>query len=106
MAVDIVKGALASPRRAFDVALLVTGDADQVAAIEVAIDEGVEVLVRMPPNRPSGHLTQAVGGTHRAYHVSLAQLKKSQLPDVVARKGYPIERPSEWGERPGWTGAR
>jgi uncharacterized LabA/DUF88 family protein len=102
MAVDIVKGAMQQPKHRFDVALLVTGDADQVAAVEVAQESGVRVEVRFPPERQSTHLADAVGGSSHAYTVSLAKLKKAQMPDVVHRLAgkNTILRPGEWGDRP------
>ena len=101
MAVDIVAGAMQGPSRRFDLALLITGDADQVAAVEVALASGVRVEVRFPPERQSTHLADAVGGSSHAYPVSLAKLRKAQMPDTVHRLGgkRSILRPNEWGER-------
>jgi uncharacterized LabA/DUF88 family protein len=100
MAVDLVHEALREPR-SIDLAIIVTGDADQAPAIELAREAGLRIEVRMPPERPSGHLTKAAGGDLHARHVTLPQLKKSQLPDLLNRVGgkLPIRRPQEWGNR-------
>ena len=102
MAVDIATGALSNPLR-FKLALVVTGDADQVAALNVVTGEGLDALVRFPPTRSSAHLTQAASA--KAYEVTLSQLKKSQMPDSVYRikAGRNVTRPAEWGERAGFV---
>jgi uncharacterized LabA/DUF88 family protein len=100
MAVDIVKGAM-EPKPRFQVAMLVTGDADQAAAVEVARQCGLRVLIRFPPNRHSTELETAAGGNQNAYLMTQKQLEKAQMPDTVHRLGgkNTILRPGQWGER-------
>lgn len=93
IALEMVKDAIADK---YDVALLVTGDADQTPAVRYVQGQfpSKRVICAFPPKRVSKWLRQtAKGHVHINYHV----LSGSQLPpSVVKEHGYVLRRPIEW----------
>lgn len=67
----------------YDVAMLISGDADQVAAVRAVRRLGKEVRVVFPPRRESTHLKDAAD---TAYPVKTDQIERSQLPPAVTTK--------------------
>ena len=81
----------------FDVAVVVSGDADLVPAIRQlkGLFPGKRVVCAFPPRRSSKALQQVVDGH---YVIGRAAFSGSQLPQTIQRKagGAPIARPPEW----------
>jgi len=91
LAVDMVTGAHAD---AYDTVMLISGDADQVAAVEAVRAAGKRVIVAFPPERPSQHLRTV---DPEAFTISRSKIRKSLLPDtVMTATGYRLERPAVW----------
>ena len=92
IAVELVCDAHAD---AFDIAILISGDSDLIAAVRVARERyGKHVVVAFPPGRRSNLL-------HEAARVSLAigrnAIRDCQLPDqLVGNAGRALDRPSQW----------
>lgn len=96
LALGLALGAVSDPP-AYDIAVLITGDSDQIPAIKVAQSAGRTVVVGFPPNR---HLTELEQLSSTSANISNAQIRKAQMSNVVVSKGYEIHRPN-WGHRPG-----
>lgn len=99
LALDLAFGAT---RQDFEVAVLISGDADQVRAVEISQAANVPVVAAFPPDRHSNHL-EKVADT--AFVIGEGQIEASQMKDVLmGADGRKIERPVEWGPRPGFDG--
>lgn len=80
----------------FDTAVLVTGDADQVPAVELVRDVFREkrVVVCFPPKRVSKHLGNTA---HVRLNINETMLRAAQLPDTVTKRGgIVLSRPAKW----------
>lgn len=85
---------LGASRHEFDVAMLISGDADQAAAVRGLVGLGVEVRVVFPPNRRSSHLKDLAS---TAYDVKVKHLEGCQLPDHIATSTrQTLTRPAPW----------
>lgn len=80
----------------FDTALLISGDADLVAPINIIKQSfhNKRIIVALPPKRHSAHLQAAA---HGWFSISAANLRQSQLPVQVQRAdGFILKRPTTW----------
>ncbi len=78
----------------FDTAILISGDADLIGAVETVRRRGKEVVVAFPPGRASDHLRDAADA---AFVISKTKIRKSQLPPSVAGfGGLRLDQPPEW----------
>lgn len=85
-------------RREFDVAMIVSGDADVSPAARVVVDElKLQLIVAFPPKRVLNEL-KAISTDH--IHINRHQLAKSQLPDRFVHGAHVFRRPVEWGGKP------
>jgi uncharacterized LabA/DUF88 family protein len=81
---------------AFDTAILVSGDADLVPAVDAvhSLFPAKKLIVGFPPERFSRELDAAASSSFR---ITKQSLSKSQLPETVeARPDYVIRRPDRW----------
>jgi len=82
---------------AFDVALLITADSDQVGTIRTIkkfFYDTKKVGVVFPPKRESKHLIKVADFV---LHISQNDLGKNQLPEIVEKHdGYKLQRPNTW----------
>jgi uncharacterized LabA/DUF88 family protein len=78
---------------AFDVAVLVGGDTDLIAAVEVA--KGLRrIVVAFPPKRANDDMKRAASGF---FSLNEGHLKKSQFPNrVEVAPGFWVDRPDKW----------
>lgn len=91
IAAEMIRGAYEDR---YDTAMLISGDADQVAAVELVVSLGKTVRVVFPPERESTHLGRAAS---TSYVLKEDQLRLSQLPDIVrGRHGVDLIRPASW----------
>ncbi|MBI5215163.1 MAG: NYN domain-containing protein [Ignavibacteriae bacterium] len=83
-------------QNSFDVAILITADADLTAPI-VAIRKlfpTKSVLVAFPPERHSYELKQNASGV---YHIGEEKLSNNLLPEkIITKSGFVIQRPDKW----------
>lgn len=85
-----------SIRGIVDTCILVSGDSDLVAPVEVirAHCPAVRVVAAFPPARRSDELKSAV---HGSFSINEKMLRLSQLPDVVTKpNGTELRRPQHW----------
>ena len=78
---------------AYDTALLVTGDTDQVPTICAVkrLFPDKKVLVAFPPNRVNDQLEREA---HAVFRISQSSLRRSLFPDVVLRHdGFELHNP-------------
>ena len=81
-------------RKEFDIALMVTGDADVAPAIRVVVNElRLPVIVAFPPKRILNEL-MAVATSYK--HINRHDIGKSQLPDEFEHGGHVFKRPAKW----------
>lgn len=100
IAVDMVGDALSER---FDTAMLISGDADLVGAVEAVARHGKQVVLATPPKRDSAHLREVA--THVLGPISKSKIRKSKLPDAIdLDNGYRIRRPQIWTRPPGPQG--
>ena len=81
---------------ACDQIMLISGDSDLVPPLHIIRDRfcAVRVTVAFPPGRRSIDLQRYA---HAYFQIGLANLRRSQLPDVVVTPaGVRLERPLEW----------
>lgn len=77
-----------------EIAFLISGDADQVPAVQAARAAGIQVAVWSPPRRKSDELVEAADAH---LHFNRRDFLRSQLPNpVTTRKGKEIWRPEKW----------
>lgn len=99
LALDLAFGAANGD---FHVAVLISGDADQVTAIERAREAGVDVLAAFPPARHSNHIKNVAS---KSFVIKDTHLQAAQMSDMVTRAdGTAVTRPTSWGDRPGFDG--
>lgn len=98
LAVDMVLGAT-KPAPDYDMAVLITGDADQVRSVEAVQEAGRKVIVAFPPGRYSDELRDAC--SIETQNISSTRLRQSQMQDEVVVGGWVARRPTEWPARPG-----
>jgi uncharacterized LabA/DUF88 family protein len=80
----------------FDTALLVSGDADLVPAVETIrrLFPAKRIVAAFPPERVSQALRKEV---HAHFVIGRLNLARSQLPESVARaNGTTLTRPAKW----------
>lgn len=80
----------------YDIALLVSGDIDQVPTIEVVKKNhhAKKIVSVFPPMRTNDNLAAL---SHRKLHITDDELKNSLLPDeIVKPNGIVLKRPTEW----------
>jgi hypothetical protein len=80
----------------FDVAFVITGDADIVPPIEYVrrLFPDKQIGVLFPPKRVSDELKQVASWTSV---IGRANIAASQFPDIVIRSsGHPLHRPDKW----------
>jgi len=80
----------------YDIALLVSGDIDQVPTIEVIKENrhAKKIVSVFPPMRTNDNLAAISDGV---LHITDGELKNSLLPDeIVKSNGIVLERPAEW----------
>lgn len=80
----------------FDIAYLVSGDADLSPAIKVAkeLAPSKDFVAAFPPRRYGNELKNVCGGS---YFIKKRLLEACQLPDfVISRKSQKLSRPPEW----------
>ncbi len=81
-------------RTEFDIAMMVTGDADVAPAIRVVVNElKLPVIVAFPPKRILNEL-MAVATSYK--HINRHDIGKSQLPDQFEHEGHVFKRPAKW----------
>ncbi len=91
LATDMLVGAF---EQRYHVAMLISGDADQVAAVRATEALGRTVRVVFPPERDSSHLKRAAS---TAYPLDLRFLDQCQLPKYVdGPDGVLLTRPPAW----------
>ena len=89
MLVDAVKNK-------YDIALLVSGDADLVPAVEMIkeINAQKRLIVAFPPERYSKDLEDAA---HSFFHIGRQHFSRNQLPPKVTREdAFILEKPATW----------
>lgn len=92
LAVDLVADAL---RRDMDCALIVSNDFDLQRAVDIAVSEGVSVVVANPHRHHSKKDPSLTGSDTR--NIRTAHLRDSQLRDVVlSARGEQLHRPPSW----------
>lgn len=80
----------------FDVAILITADADIIPPIEVIKREfpNKKIVLAFPPERDSFRLRQVA---HSFFRIGRGRLAKSQLPATVKKPdGYILKKPRSW----------
>jgi len=80
----------------YDIALLVSGDIDQVPTIEVVKKNhhAKKIVSVFPPMRTNDNLAAI---SHGILHITDDELKNSLLPDeIVKPNGIVLKRPTEW----------
>jgi NYN domain-containing protein len=79
----------------FDTALLVSADSDLAPAVQKTIELfNKRVVIAFPPKRNSYRLRTLASAY---FHISRAQLAKSQLPETITKPdGFVLERPPSW----------
>ncbi len=93
IAVNVLRDAFAD---AFDTAIIVTGDADQVPTIGTVREcfPAKRTVVLFPPKRASKHLRMAA---HVALNINENHLRAAQLPEIISlASGQLLSRPTEW----------
>lgn len=81
-------------RGEFDIAMIVSGDADVTPAIRVVVDElKLPVTVAFPPKRVLNELKTVATSCK---HINRHHLGKSQLPDEFEHEGHVFKRPAKW----------
>lgn len=93
IAIEIAKDAYADR---FDVALLVTGDADQTPTVRMVRDlfPAKRVICAFPPRRISQWLRQVANGH---VHINSHILSACMFPDAVSKPdGFVLRKPVEW----------
>lgn len=81
-------------RKEFDIAMMITGDADVAPAIRTVVNDlKLPVIVAFPPKRVLNEL-KAVATSCR--HINRHDIGKSQLPDEFEHKGHVFRRPATW----------
>lgn len=81
-------------RDEYDVAMLVSGDADQVAAVQAVRAAGKSVRVVFPPARTSTHLKDVA---NTAYPLNATFLDACQLPpSLYGPNDFLLRRPDSW----------
>lgn len=82
----------------FDVAVIVSGDADLRAGVEAAQHQGKEVWAAFPPAREGKELAEICDGSEM---ISKSRIKRHQLPNPVTKNdGYELWMPVEWTQPP------
>lgn len=84
----------------FDMALLISGDSDQVPTVREIEQEYApkRVTVAFPPKRVSGDLKKAASSS---FSIGEQHFRNAQLPSVVAGKiGYALCQPVQWYREP------
>lgn len=90
IATHLVRDACAG---SFDVAVLVGGDTDLLAAVEAARSMR-RIVIGFPPERENDDMKHAASGWFR---ITEGQFKKAQFPDVVTvAPGVTVTRPLTW----------
>ena len=92
LAVRLVEGAA---RNDYDTALLISGDADFVPAIQSArrLKPDVRIVVVFPPQRISDALRQAADASFVLGH---GRISDNQLPPIVVSPRASLHRPEHW----------
>lgn len=81
-------------RGEFDMAMVVSGDADVVPPIEVVVRKlSLPVVVAFPPKRILRELGDKATGV---IHINKRHLVQAQLPKEIAHKGHTLMRPAKW----------
>ncbi|MDR3735643.1 MAG: NYN domain-containing protein [Acidobacteriaceae bacterium] len=81
---------------AYDVAIVISGDADLVPPIAAVKSQfpNKRVIVAFPPNRFSGELAMTA---HNSMHIYESKFRKSRMPmNVTLPSGIIITQPSKW----------
>lgn len=88
----LVEGAA---RNDFDTALLISGDADFVPAIQSArrLKQDLRVVVVFPPKRTSDALRKAADASFVLGH---GRVSSNQLPSTVVGPRADLRRPAHW----------
>ena len=92
LGVALVEGAA---KHAFDLALVVSGDADFVPAFRSArrVNSGIRIISVFPPNRVSDALRREADGY---LALGKSRIRRSQLPEHISSPHGPILKPAEW----------
>ncbi len=78
---------------AFDIAVLVGGDTDLLAAVE-AVKSMRRIVVAFPPARDNDEMKKAASGW---FILTEGKMKNSQFADVVSvAPGITVSRPAKW----------
>ncbi|MEO5332367.1 MAG: NYN domain-containing protein [Magnetococcus sp. YQC-5] len=80
----------------FDTALIVSGDSDLTAPLNLVRSRysTKRVVVALPPGRHSVQLTRSAGGY---FTIGEDKLRQSQLPETIIRAdGFILARPAHW----------
>jgi uncharacterized LabA/DUF88 family protein len=100
LALDMAFGAAAGD---FQLAVLISGDADQVETVKRTKAAGANVLAVFPPERHSNHLKDVAD---KSFVMKVEHLRAAQMDDALTKPdGSKVERPTAWGEREDYTGA-
>lgn len=96
IAVHMLRDAYAG---AFDAALLISGDSDQVPVVEeIEGEHDGRVIAAFPPRRVSGDLARVASAS---FVIGRSAFHESQLPSMVSGKdGYMLCQPVEWWRDP------
>ena len=92
LGVALVEGAAT---HAFDLALVVSGDADFVPAFQSArrVNSGIRIISVFPPNRVSDALRREADGY---LALGKSRIRRSQLPERISGPHGLILKPAEW----------
>lgn len=92
LGVELVEGAA---NRTFDLAIVVSGDADFVPAFRAArrVNSEIRIISVFPPNRVSDALRREADGY---FALGKSRIRRNQLPEHVAGPYGPILKPAEW----------
>ncbi len=78
----------------FDIAMIMSGDADVVPAIRVVVDElKLPTIVAFPPKRVLAELKSVASS---CIHVNRSHIGKSQFPNEFEHEGHVFKRPAKW----------